>query len=177
MAQRKSPTPKQKRPSPATKLSADYQIQRKSRLRPGLFVFWGPKLDAGSATMSETIGKLIETASSVLPPLGCAWAWALWLRNRTPFVPKWRRAISGAGLISLTASICFGCIAYVSWVYFDTDRGPSPSSVSQLAAFSGFGLTLCSIPLCIFASSWLRFALLFSAVTLLGFYFLLFISP
>ena len=125
--------------------------------------------------MSETIGKLVKTASLVLPTLGCAWAWALWLRSQTPSVPKWRRALSSAALISLTASICFGSVAYVSWVYFD--RGPSPSSVSQLAAFSGFGLTLCAIPLCIFAGSWLRFALLCSAVTLLGFYFLLFISP
>lgn len=126
--------------------------------------------------MSEIAGNLILMASLSLPPLCCAWAWVLWLRkNQMRALPKWRRLVSCIGLISLTTSICFGCVAYVSYVYFD--RGSSPSPISQFAAFSGFGLTLCSIPLCVFAASWLRFALLGSTVTLLGFYFLLFISP
>jgi formate hydrogenlyase subunit 3/multisubunit Na+/H+ antiporter MnhD subunit len=119
---------------------------------------------------------LIETASLVLPPLACAWAWVLWLRRRqAPSAPKWRRVASGVALVSLTASICFGGLWWISWEYLDS--ASIPSNLEKFAAFTGFGLALCSVALSIFSTSRLRVALSCGSLCLLGFYYLLFLSP
>lgn len=126
--------------------------------------------------MPETIEKLIQILSLVTPPVTCVWAWWLWVRRRKlDCFPMWRRAVSGVGLAFLTASIGLGGFSWVSYGYFNPE--PDPSWLESLAGFAGFGLAISSVSLSVFANSWLRVALLCSSLSLLGFYYLLFLSP
>jgi len=59
----------------------------------------------------EFLARTLEWLSVLLPLLGCALGWWLWVREgKTVPTQAWRRIASVAGLLLATASIAFGAL-------------------------------------------------------------------
>jgi hypothetical protein len=111
-----------------------------------------------------------------MPPLSCAWAWWLWIRDsRNTPAPQWRRAATLIGLMAFTLSIAVGAFALFYW-HYSPGRGPAPPDPTRIGTMAGFGLAVFGVPFCVLAKSWTRFSLILCALGLLGFYFGMFVA-
>jgi len=112
-----------------------------------------------------------------LPPLSCGWAWWLWIRKpQSTSVPQWRKIATNSSLVLLTLSIAFGGFAYIYWRWLPGNN-PGPPEPAFVSTWCGLVLTVLAAPLSVFAKSWTRITLVVCCFALLGFYFLMFLSP
>jgi hypothetical protein len=125
----------------------------------------------------EFLGRTLEWLSVALPLLGCALGWWLWVRERkTVSIQAWRRIAGLAALLSATTGIALGAFAWAYWIRFPEPRS-GPPNPTYVATYVGFYLTLAMFPPSLCAKAGTRAALLLCFVGLLGFYFLMFLSP
>ena len=137
---------------------------------------WRP---VGNAIFRTALVDYREWAIDVvflgLPPLTCGLAWWSKLRkSRATSSPAWRKTAANAGLVLSTLSIGFGGFAYFYWREFPGTAPPWPTFVST---WCGLVLAVLALPLSVFSASWTRVGLVVCSITLLGFYFLMFLSP
>jgi len=125
----------------------------------------------------EFLARTLEWLSVLLPLLGCALGWWLWVREgKTVPTQAWRRIASVAGLLLATASNAFGAFAWAYWNRFP-DPEPGPPKPTYVATNVGFYLTLAMFPPSLCGKAGTRAVLLLCFGGLLGFYFLMFLSP
>lgn len=128
--------------------------------------------------MYETfVQRAVDVAFLWMPPIACACAWWFWARrDQTTSIPLWRRIAAICGLLLVTLSIGFGSFAWAYWRY---SRGYSsgPPEPTFIATYCGAILAVLSVPCSALATSWTRISLCLCSLGLLGFYFLMFLSP
>jgi hypothetical protein len=125
----------------------------------------------------ELLGRLIEWLSIGLPLLSCALGWWFWHRERNvSSVKAWRRMAAVAGLASVTTSIGLGAFAWVYWNRFP-DPEPGPPRATYIATYAGVYAMLAGLVFSLCAKGGVRFASLLCCGGLVGFYFLMFLSP
>jgi hypothetical protein len=110
-----------------------------------------------------------------MPPFSCACAWWFSLRDSPNIgVSRWLRATTWTGLLLATLSIVFGAFALGYWRRHPEGNPPYPTFVTT---YIGAALALLSLPFALLATSWNRVALVLCSLGLLGFYFVMFLSP
>jgi len=125
----------------------------------------------------ELLGRLIEGLSIGFPLLGCALGWWFWFHQKSASaLNTWRRIGAIAGLVSVTASIGFGTFAWVYWNQL-SEHGPGPPRATYIATYAGVYAMLFGVVLSLCARGGVRFASLLCCAGLVGFYFLMFLSP
>ncbi len=125
----------------------------------------------------ELLGRFIEGLSIGIPLLGCALGWWFWFHQKNASVlTAWRRMAAIAGLASATASIGLGAFAWVYWNQFPDPR-PGPPIPTYIATYAGVYAMLIGRVLSLCARGGVRFASLLCCGGLVGFYFLMFLSP
>jgi hypothetical protein len=124
----------------------------------------------------ELLGRIIEKLSLGVPLLGCALGWWFWFRQKAAATKAWRRMAAITGLASLTISVGLGAFAWVYWNHFPDPR-PGPPRPTYVATYAGFYAMLVGLALSLCGRGTVRFASLLCCGGLVGFYFLMFLSP
>ena len=111
-----------------------------------------------------------------VPPLSCASAWFFWARESKSEQRGWRRTTTTLGLAVLTLSIVSGVFALIYWRRFP-GNGSGPPDATYFETHLGFILAVVSLPLCVLARHRTRISSTICFLALLGFYFLMYLSP
>jgi hypothetical protein len=127
--------------------------------------------------MSRFQQQIIPWCPVVTPLLGLALGWWFWTTAKEkPVITPWRRIASLCALILVTASVGFGAFAVIYWD-LHPHSSPGPPPPTYVATMIGFWGAVAAVPISLCAMSRTRISLVASWRGLLGFYFLLFLSP
>jgi len=125
----------------------------------------------------ELLSSAVALGTLWMPPIACACAWWLSFRSSSNItISRRRRDATKIGLILATLSIAFGAFALLYWRHYSRDS-TGPPYPTFVTTYAGLVLALVSLPFSLSATSWNRLASVLCSIGLLGFYFMMFLSP
>lgn len=127
--------------------------------------------------MERLFDRLVSVLALSLPPLFCLWGWWAWGKQASSIsISRWRRISAGFALVLVSASILLGDFALFYWRLYPGDS-PGPPGLTRVTTFLGLDLAILGVVGAVFAKSQTRIATLLCSFTLLGFFFLMILSP